>query len=43
MNILNTVKKLQEHIIRGDCYEINFCQEFYAENAIIDPFMCTRN
>ncbi len=34
---ISTVKKLQEHIIRGDVYEINFCQEFFAEHAIIDP------
>jgi len=26
------------HIHRGDIYEVNFCQEFYAENASIDPF-----
>ncbi len=32
-----TVKKLQQHILLGDCYEINFCQEFFADNAIIDP------
>lgn len=25
------------HIRRGDIYEANFCQEFYAENARIDP------
>ncbi|MBC7886765.1 MAG: anthranilate synthase component I family protein [Ferruginibacter sp.] len=31
------VKKLQQHILRGDCYEVNFCQEFFAEDAIIDP------
>jgi len=31
------IKKLQEHILRGDCYEINFCQEFFAEAAVIDP------
>jgi para-aminobenzoate synthetase component I len=35
---IDTVKKLQEHIVRGDCYEINFCQEFYAEETIIDPY-----
>jgi para-aminobenzoate synthetase component 1 len=35
---INTVKGLQEHIHRGDCYEINFCQEFYSESASIDPF-----
>ena len=34
---ISTVKKLQDHIKRGDIYEINFCQEFFAENAIIDP------
>ena len=34
---ISIVKKLQHHILRGDCYEINFCQEFYAENALIDP------
>ncbi len=33
---VETVKKLKQHILRGDCYEINFCQEFYAENARID-------
>jgi para-aminobenzoate synthetase component 1 len=25
------------HIQQGDLYEANFCMEFYAENAIIDP------
>ncbi|MCK5638901.1 MAG: anthranilate synthase component I family protein, partial [Flavobacteriaceae bacterium] len=25
------------HIHRGDIYEVNFCQEFYAENATINP------
>jgi len=36
---LDTVRELQKHILRGDCYEINFCQEFYAENIILDPFI----
>ncbi len=31
------ISKLKEHILRGDCYEINFCQEFFAENTCIDP------
>lgn len=26
-----------DHIHRGDIYEMNFCQEFYAENSSIDP------
>ncbi len=34
---IRIIKKLQQHILRGDCYEINFCQEFFAENAEIDP------
>jgi para-aminobenzoate synthetase component I len=34
---LQTIRRLQQHILRGDCYEINFCQEFYAEEAVIDP------
>ncbi|MCL7752227.1 aminodeoxychorismate synthase component I [Polaribacter sp. Z022] len=31
------VTKVLEHIHRGDIYEANFCQEFYAENATINP------
>jgi para-aminobenzoate synthetase component 1 len=34
---IDTIKYLQQHIQRGDCYEINFCQEFYVKNIIIDP------
>ncbi len=34
---LGTVRRLQEHILRGDCYEINFCQEFFACPVSIDP------
>ncbi|WP_316768521.1 anthranilate synthase component I family protein [Pedobacter frigiditerrae] len=34
---INTVEKLQEHIKRGDIYEVNFCQEFFANNAKINP------
>ena len=34
---LRIIKRLQEHILRGDCYEINFCQEFFIENAAADP------
>lgn len=35
---LRTVKQLQQHIQAGDVYEVNFCQEFFAEDAVIDPF-----
>ncbi len=34
---------LQKHILKGDCYEINFCQEFYASNASIDPVRVHNN
>ncbi|MEJ6674858.1 MAG: anthranilate synthase component I family protein [Polaribacter sp.] len=31
------VHAILEHIKRGDLYEVNFCQEFYAENSTINP------
>jgi para-aminobenzoate synthetase component 1 len=34
---IDIVEKLRQHILRGDCYELNFCQEFFAANAVIDP------
>ena len=34
---LTAVEKIRQHILRGDCYELNFCQEFFAESAAIDP------
>lgn len=40
---LSIIHKLQQHILRGDCYEINFCQEFFAENAVIDPLQIYKN
>ena len=30
-------KEMLQHIHRGDIYEANFCQEFYAEDTCIDP------
>jgi para-aminobenzoate synthetase component 1 len=36
-NYLDKVSNLLEHIHRGDIYEANFCMEFFAENAIINP------
>ncbi|MGV3595292.1 MAG: aminodeoxychorismate synthase component I [Sediminibacterium sp.] len=32
-----TIEQLKLHIQRGDCYEINFCQEFYATDTVIEP------
>ncbi|HVU99173.1 MAG TPA: anthranilate synthase component I family protein [Puia sp.] len=34
---LSAVEALRRHILRGDCYEINFCQEFFTQPATIDP------
>lgn len=34
---ISIIRRLQQHILRGDCYEINFCQEFFAEHAEMDP------
>jgi para-aminobenzoate synthetase component 1 len=34
---VHVIKQLQQHILRGDCYEINFCQEFFANDASIQP------
>jgi para-aminobenzoate synthetase component 1 len=34
---IEAVEKIQGHINRGDIYVTNFCQEFFAENAVIDP------
>jgi len=36
---IETVRKLQQHILRGDCYEINFCQEFFSSDALVDPLV----
>lgn len=37
-NYIHSIQQLQQHIQRGDCYEINFCQQFFANEAVIDPF-----
>lgn len=36
-NYLDKVSKVLKHIHRGDIYEANFCMEYFAENAIINP------
>jgi para-aminobenzoate synthetase component 1 len=36
-NYLEKVSKILEHIHRGDIYEANFCMEFFAENAQVNP------
>ena len=34
---IDAVTGIQDHINRGDIYVTNFCQEFFAENAHINP------
>lgn len=34
---IEKVTKMLEHIHAGDMYEANFCMEFFAEDAIINP------
>ncbi len=34
---LQTVEAIRQHIAGGDIYEMNFCQEFFAENAMLHP------
>ena len=34
---IDTIKQVKDHIHRGDIYEMNFCMEFFAENAEINP------
>jgi len=31
------LNNILDHIHRGDIYEVNFCQEFYANNTVINP------
>ncbi len=35
---IETVQKLQDHIQKGDIYEVNFCQDFRAYQVDISPF-----
>jgi len=34
---IDAILKIKYHIQRGDCYEMNYCQEFVAENAVVNP------
>ena len=35
-NYIENIKKIKASIQRGDVYEVNYCQEFYAENVEIN-------
>lgn len=34
---LQKVEAIRQHIVEGDVYEMNLCQEFFTENADLDP------
>lgn len=36
---ISTVNKIKNHIQLGDIYEMNYCQEFFATNANINPYI----
>lgn len=42
-NYIGIIEQLKAHILRGDCYEINFCQEFMAAPVDVDPVVIYRN
>lgn len=36
---IKNVEQLKEHIQLGDIYEVNYCQEFYAERVKVNPIL----
>ena len=34
---IDAVNALKQHILRGDCYELNYCQEFFCDQYAIYP------
>ena len=34
---IRIIGQIKQHILQGDCYELNFCQEFYAEGVFTEP------
>jgi para-aminobenzoate synthetase component 1 len=34
---IQTITQLKAHIQLGDIYEVNFCQEYFAENVAVNP------
>lgn len=35
----HNIEQLLGHIQRGDCYELNYCMEFYAEEVLLQPLV----
>jgi para-aminobenzoate synthetase component 1 len=40
---IKTVQRIQQHIVHGDIYVTNFCQEFYADDTEINPLSIFQN
>jgi para-aminobenzoate synthetase component 1 len=36
---IQKIEGLKQHIQRGDCYEINFCQDYFIDDATIHPIL----
>ncbi len=36
-NYLANIEKIKNHILEGDVYELNYCMEFFDDNANINP------
>lgn len=34
---LKTIECIKQHIVDGDLYEMNFCQEFFANDVVLEP------
>ena len=34
---IGIIESIRQNIKRGDCYELNYCMEFFAEGAAIEP------
>lgn len=41
-NYCKVIEQLRAHIYEGDCYEINFCNEAYAQEVTLDPISVFR-
>jgi para-aminobenzoate synthetase component 1 len=39
---LDIIAKIKHHIQQGDCYEMNYCQEFFSDTAMVDPLVLYR-
>ncbi|MBO3696927.1 anthranilate synthase component I family protein [Roseivirga sp. E12] len=39
---LSNVERLRQHIEEGDCYEVNYCQEFHGEIGRLNPIALYR-